>query len=111
IGDTACVAPLVPPFVAERGYYGWKLLRIPIAAFVPSSGFGAGSPDWHDIKHARVWVSGARPGNRIAIGGMDLVGNRWQLPPVLAANNGPGFRVTTVNNKDNQDYRVPPGVE
>ncbi|MBI5837784.1 MAG: hypothetical protein HZB25_11100 [Candidatus Eisenbacteria bacterium] len=96
----------------QDGALGWKFLRIPIRAFVNGRDFDVGGADWHSIKHVRIWVSGVESGSRLSIGGLDVVGNRWQLGPTLAAGKlVPRFRVNVVNNKDNPFYTVPPGVD
>lgn len=94
---------------------GWKFLRVPISAFVNSSSFqpGGGPASWRNVKHVRIWVSGGNAGNRVALGELNMVGNRWQQNTATLTDTilGPRLRVSTVNNKDNIEYTTPPGVD
>ncbi|HVP37865.1 MAG TPA: cell surface protein SprA [Candidatus Saccharimonadales bacterium] len=95
----------------QTGSLGWKLLRIPVSAFTSGLDFGGGAASWQRIKHVRIWMSGLASGNRLSLGQLDVVGNRWQLSPTVTnAPLSPHFRVSVVNNKDNSFYTLPPGV-
>lgn len=112
-----------PPLAATpQADNGWRLYRIPIA---DSLAVKFGNPNLSIVKHVRVWLQGivtpdeagladnAGPQFRkplIVLGGLDIVGNRWQQSALDSAALAGGTTLTlnTVNSVDNADRYVPP---
>ncbi len=72
LSDTAYVAVDVARDYPGNSYVGpdngWRLFRIPVAAFM-----AYGTPDWSSIRHERVWIDGMTGPTRIQIGGIQLI--------------------------------------
>ncbi|MCK4385870.1 MAG: cell surface protein SprA, partial [candidate division Zixibacteria bacterium] len=108
-------------FLADPGdNEGWRLYRIPLKE--PGNYTEEGSPDWGDIRFARVWFSSSEP-TKVQIASIQLVGNRWQnlgissldsLRRALRIGEPPAekeeFDVFVINTHENPDYTPPPGV-
>jgi hypothetical protein len=97
---------------------GWRLYRIPLKD--PANYSTVGSPDWTDIRFARIWVSHSDNAT-IDIASIQLVGNRWQnqgissitnrqTPLPLGTNPEEDFEVYVVNTHENPGYDPPPKV-
>jgi hypothetical protein len=97
---------------------GWRLYRIPLKD--PSNYRTVGSPDWTDIRFARIWVSHS-DSTTIDIASIQLVGNRWQnqgissittrqTPLPLGTNPEEEFEVYVINTHENPGYQPPPKV-
>ena len=97
---------------------GWRLYRIPLKD--PSNYKMVGTPDWTDIRFARIWVSHSE-NTTIDIASIQLVGNRWQnqgvssitqrqTPIPLGTNPEEDFEVYVVNTHENPGYQPPPKV-
>ncbi len=99
---------------------GWRLYRIPLKE--PGNYTEEGSPDWNDIRFARVWLSSSQACT-VQIVSIQLVGNRWQNlgicnlssrqralpigePPAEEAE----FDIFVINTHENSDYTPPPGI-
>ena len=101
---------------------GWRLYRIPLKE--PGNYTEKGSPDWNDIRFARVWLSSSELTKvEVQIASIQLVGNRWQnlgilsldsLQRALPIGEPPSekdeFDVFVINTHENPDYTPPPGV-
>jgi len=97
---------------------GWRLYRIPLKD--PANYRTVGSPDWTDVRFARIWVS-HNENTAIDIASIQLVGNRWQnqgvssitsrqTPLPLGTNPQEDFEVYVVNTHENPGYQPPPKV-
>ncbi len=99
---------------------GWRLYRIPLRE--PGNYDEVGSPDWGDIRFARVWLSSPEP-TVVQIASIQLVGNRWQNLGVsnlssrqraLRIDEPPAeeveFDIFVINTHENLDYQPPSGV-
>jgi hypothetical protein len=97
---------------------GWRLYRIPLKD--PANYRTVGSPDWTDVRFARIWVS-HNENAAIDIASIQLVGNRWQnqgvssitnrqTPLPLGTNPEEDFEVYVVNTHENPGYQPPPKV-
>jgi hypothetical protein len=97
----------------------WRRIRIPLGRDFEYT--RTGSPDWTQIKHIRLWISGLREAAPIQVGAVEFIGNRWvsgdDVAPILnpadepadesELNPGEKFAVSVVNNKDNGDIYEP----
>ena len=101
---------------------GWMLLEIPLSdsALVTVPAMSGSSPTWEKICYARLWVDGFSQRDTIDVYDFQVVGNRWEQRGVAPADSisppvfpGEDMVVSTVNNKDNQDYAAdpPPGID
>ena len=99
---------------------GWRLYRIPLKE--SGNYTEEGSPDWNDIRFARVWLSSSGP-TTVQIVSIQLVGNRWQnlgicnlssrqraLPIGEPPAKESEFEIFVINTHENSDYTPPPGV-
>jgi len=99
---------------------GWRLYRIPLKEL--GNYTEVGSPDWGDIRFARVWLSSSEP-TTVQIASIQLVGNRWQslgisnlssrqraLPIGEPTAEEGEFDIFVINTHENLDYEPPPGV-
>ncbi len=95
---------------------GWKYYRIPLKD--PRFYKVFGSPDWSQIRYARLWLSGFTRKDTVMIAKMEVTGNRWRnfgvftmdtLNPVDTTVEK--FRVGLANNKEHSYYHPPPGVK
>ena len=101
------------------GDNGWRLYRIPITETVAQK---FGNPNLSLVKHARVWLSGITqtdesadhpPGVHkrplVVLGGLDIVGSRWQAAELdtPATQHGTTVTLNTVNSVDNADIYSP----
>jgi hypothetical protein len=95
---------------------GWRLLRIPLNHPTVKS---VGTPDLNSVRHLRLWFDGFSDTTEFQIASIEIIGNRWERQPILAANRQPLpdttqfqqdkiFNVATVDNKQNADIYVPP---
>jgi len=86
LADTAYVAVDVqrdyPGNPSVKPDNGWRLFRIPVAAFVRY-----GTPEWSSIKHERIWIDGMTGPTNIQIGGIQLVPTPASELPVRARLN------------------------
>lgn len=99
---------------------GWRRYRIPLNDVLRRQ---VGSPDLTLARHLRVWLEGVyrtdpspdslngeplRP--LLVLGGLDIVGSRWQAAPLALADvaNGTTFTLNTVNNIDEPTTYSPP---
>jgi hypothetical protein len=103
-----------------RADNGWRRYRIPITDPLRAK---FGLPDLTLARHVRVWLdslvdpdppSAKRP--LLMLGGLEIVGSRWQLSPLTPQQNGDGTTLTlsSLNSVDNADeYRAPfdPGTD
>jgi hypothetical protein len=109
-------------FVAEQSYpndsANWRLYRIPLMD--PLNYQEVGSPDWSEIRFARIWVSSAE-NCIIRIASIQLVGNRWenqgitsvtdrQTPLPIGAPADEEFEIFVVNTHENPRYTPPSGI-
>ena len=94
---------------------GWRLYRIPLSLFEKVKGNDA-SITWDTIKFMRLGLIGIDSTAHIKIAKIELVGNEWQELGVRSrqteeyVRDDSVFAVTVVNNEDNEDYSMPPGV-
>jgi hypothetical protein len=100
---------------------GWRLYRIPLKE--PGSyTTQVGTPDWGDIRFARLWLSSSEP-TAVQIASIQLVGNRWQnlgisnlssRQKALPIGESPAeegeFDIFVINTHENTKYEPPPGV-
>ncbi len=108
-----------PPVAADNG---WRRYRIPLN---DPRGVRHGSPNLTLARHVRVWLSGpfggifdqaqnqaVGGGTRpyLMLGGLDIVGSRWQSTDLTkaAADAGTTQTLDAVNNLDNADIYAPP---
>jgi hypothetical protein len=99
---------------------GWRRYRIPISDSLATQ---FGQPNLALTQHVRVWFSGLidpdpdpdslmveeqRP--LVMIGGLEVVGSRWQLADLDSAQiaNAAGATLNSVNNVDNAEIYVAP---
>ncbi len=100
---------------------GWRRIRVSLAneELVQILKSGSVDPDWERIFHARMWFTGFSDAfERIQIGGIEIIGNRWlenpitnlQDEPLDPAELSPGedFFVGVRNNKDDTAVYDPP---
>jgi hypothetical protein len=103
---------LVSDAPTEVSGQNWKLYRIPLKG---GGNYDAvGTPDWSDIRFARVWVEDC---DSIRIASLQLVGNRWRSsgtalvkPDSSQTGDGGTFRIFVINTHENPEYSPPPGV-
>jgi len=99
---------------------GWRLYRIPLKE--PGNYTEEGSPDWNDIRFARLWLYSSRACT-VQIVSIQLVGNRWQNLGILSLDSlqralpigqpppeEAEFDIFVINTHENRDYTPPPGV-
>lgn len=105
---------LVSDAPTERSGQNWKLYRIPLKGGTNYDTDTVGTPDWSDIRFARVWVEDC---DSIRIASLQLVGNRWissgTSPTNLdgsATGDSGTFRIFVMNTHENPEYNPPPGV-
>lgn len=99
---------------------GWRRYRIPISDSLVTQ---FGQPNLALTQHVRVWMSGlmdadANPDSLIVedqrplvmIGGLEVVGSRWQLTDLDSAQitNASSATLNSVNTVDNAEIYVPP---
>ncbi len=96
---------------------GWRLYRIPIA---DGQRVQFGQPDLTIARHVRVWVDGLKDHDvqtgteyrpTLMLGGLDIVGNRWQqavLTPRQRGTIGTTMTLNSINSQDNSDKYVTP---
>jgi hypothetical protein len=97
---------------------GWRRYRIPISDSLVTS---FGNPNLVLAKHVRVWASGLMEANPeplgsgdqrppLMIGGLEIVGSRWQLTSFDSSltANGTTATLNSVNTVDNADIYNPP---
>jgi len=99
---------------------GWKTYRVPI---LDSSAFTiVGSPFWTEIPYVRIWLESIDGDSvTVEIATMDLVSSNWEDTLMVAnqelayqavsPDDVPKFSVAVINNQENNDYVLPPGVE
>jgi len=111
---------------------GWKLIRVPLADFVPQGKSEQAS--WDQVKNARLWLDNLQAGRTsLQIATVDIVGNEWQELGIYSTYRGEEIavqdslhgtlNVSVINTEDNPDrydaehpdprnYAAPPkGVE
>lgn len=99
---------------------GWMLVEIPLSdsalVTVPSS--SEQDPTWERISYARLWVTGFSQSDTLCFYDFSIVGNRWEQRAVQNSDSvgtpvlpGEMLNVSTINNRDNPGYTVPPGVD
>ena len=97
---------------------GWRRYRIPISDSLATT---FGNPNLVLTQHLRVWVSGLMDADPaplptgdqrppLMIGGLEIVGSRWQLAEFDSSLivNGTTATLNSVNTVDNADIYVPP---
>jgi hypothetical protein len=109
-------------FIAEQSYpndsANWRLYRIPLMD--PLNYQEIGSPDWSEIRFARIWVS-SKENCIIRIASIQLVGNRWenqgitsitdrQTPLPIGTPADEEFEIFVINTHENPSYSPPPGI-
>ncbi|MCJ7508632.1 MAG: cell surface protein SprA, partial [candidate division Zixibacteria bacterium] len=106
---------LVSDAPVEVSGQNWKLYRIPLKG--EGNYDTVGTPDWSDIRFARVWIEDCDSINPISIASLQLVGNRWRSsgtspigPGSSPAGDSSSFRVFVINTHENPEYSSPPGV-
>ena len=87
---------------------GWRLYRIPLAAFQKAR--DGGDITWDTIKFMRLVVSGIEDSAEVWIAKLEMVGNEWQELGVRAnlaedyVVDDSVFAITVVNTDDNLEY-------
>jgi hypothetical protein len=108
-------------FLADpKNNKGWRLYRIPLKE--PGNYTEVGTPDWGNIRFARIRLSSSEP-TTVNIASIQLVGNRWQnlgisnlssrqkaLPIGKPPAEEGEFDVFVINTHENPEYVPPPGV-
>ncbi|KPJ53957.1 hypothetical protein AMJ39_02455 [candidate division TA06 bacterium DG_24] len=98
---------------------GWTLYRVPLTDTAALDTV-VGAPDWEHIIFARLWLDGLAEQDTVLIGGLEVVGNRWQNEGVIPVVGGAApvqeyerFEVATVNSREDPEYKPPydPGVD
>ncbi len=96
---------------------GWRRYRIPIA---DSLRIQFGAPDLTIARHVRVWIDGVQKSDSTAaavrapllmLGGIEIVGSRWQTTPLSAEQSDllkTTMTLNAVNTIDNAGSYLPP---
>jgi hypothetical protein len=95
---------------------GWRRYRIPID---DSLRVRIGSPELAQSRHVRVWLDGVVETDDVSaalrkpflmLGGLEIVGSRWQATDLTDAqrNSGTTLTINAVNSVDNAEVYVPP---
>jgi Motility related/secretion protein len=99
---------------------GWRRIRVPLSDdFVDAV---VGTPSWTEIKHLRLWVTGAHGAKRIQIGGVEIRSNRWMIEGIRDTATEikipdeelaplEDFYPGVINNKENSDVYYAPFSE
>jgi hypothetical protein len=117
LSDTSyLVTDVHAAFPTTAGDDGWRRFRIPIN---DSRAVKFGNPNLAMAQRVRVWLQGVvEPDESTAeirkpllmLGGLEIVGSRWQQAELAAAVSKAGTTMTlnAVNSLDNADVYVPP---
>uniref|UniRef100_A0A832MK34 Cell surface protein SprA n=1 Tax=Eiseniibacteriota bacterium TaxID=2212470 RepID=A0A832MK34_UNCEI len=95
---------------------GWRRYRIPITDSLRTR---LGSPDLTLARHVRVWIDGVVETDEttaavrrpfLMLGGLEIVGSRWQGTALTPAQRDTGTTLTinAINSVDNAEVYVPP---
>ncbi len=91
---------------------GWRLFRVPLSHFIPTSNIG-----WNEIQNIRLIWTGVDSVAYLEIAKIELVGNDWLELGVANdsshtyTKDDSVFAIAVTNTEDNADYTPPTGVQ